>query len=72
MVYTTPLFLSDSAHRYKHLRLLPHRPAAGAPRADLKALCDELHQNGMRIVLDGVFNHCGLGFAPFVDARDKG
>lgn len=26
----------------------------------------------MRIVLDGVFNHSGLKFAPFVDAMEKG
>ena len=38
----------------------------------LRALCDGLHKNDMRIVLDGVFNHSGLQFAPFVDAMEKG
>lgn len=71
MIYTTPIFLSDSAHRYNTFDYYQIDPLLGTV-ADLKALCDELHQNGMRIVLDGVFNHCGLGFAPFVDARDKG
>jgi glycosidase len=26
----------------------------------------------MRIVLDGVFNHCGVMFTPFIDAHDRG
>ena len=71
MIYTTPIFLSDSAHRYNTFDYHQIDPLLGT-EADLKALCDELHRNGMRIVLDGVFNHCGLGFAPFADAREKG
>ena len=35
-------------------------------------MADALHEKGIRIVLDGVFNHCGLGFAPFKDAMEKG
>ncbi|NCB05602.1 MAG: glycoside hydrolase family 13 protein, partial [Clostridia bacterium] len=71
MIYTTPIFLSDSAHRYNTFDYYKIDPLLGSEE-DLKALCDELHKNGMRIVLDGVFNHCGLGFAPFVDAQQKG
>lgn len=71
LVYTTPIFVSDSAHRYNTFDYYRVDPLLGGEE-ELKALCDELHKNGMRIVLDGVFNHCGLGFAPFVDARDKG
>lgn len=26
----------------------------------------------MRLVLDGVFNHCGVGFAPFRDLLEQG
>ncbi|MEA4999492.1 MAG: glycoside hydrolase family 13 protein [Candidatus Limiplasma sp.] len=71
MVYTTPIFLSDSAHRYNTFDYYQVDPLLGT-EAELKALCDELHKNGMRLVLDGVFNHSGLGFAPFVDAQQKG
>ena len=39
---------------------------------DLRALCDELHKNDMRIVLDGVFNHSGLKFAPLCGCDGKG
>ncbi|MCE5342359.1 MAG: glycoside hydrolase family 13 protein [Eubacteriales bacterium] len=71
MIYTTPIFQSDSAHRYNTFDYEQIDPLLGT-LDDLKALCDELHQNGLRIVLDGVFNHCGLGFAPFMDALEKG
>ena len=70
-IYTTPIFLSDSAHRYNTFDYYKIDPLLGT-EADLKALCDDLHQNGMRLVLDGVFNHSGLGFAPFVDAQANG
>ncbi|MEG2207208.1 MAG: glycoside hydrolase family 13 protein [Clostridia bacterium] len=71
MVYTTPLFASDSSHRYNTFDYYLVDPLLGT-QEDLRALCEELHRNGMRIVLDGVFNHCGLKFAPFVDAQEKG
>ena len=34
---------------------------------DFKKVCDALHDAGIRVVLDGVFNHVGRGFAPFLD-----
>lgn len=71
MIYTTPLFLSDSSHRYNTFDYFKIDPLLGT-EDDLRALCDELHKNDMRIVLDGVFNHSGLKFAPFVDAMEKG
>ncbi len=71
VVYTTPIFQSDSAHRYNTFDYFQIDPLLGTLE-DLKALVDELHKNGMRLVLDGVFNHCGLQFAPFIDAMEKG
>ncbi len=34
---------------------------------DFKAVCDALHENGIRVVLDGVFNHVGREHAAFQD-----
>ncbi|MBP5184108.1 MAG: cyclomaltodextrinase, partial [Lachnospiraceae bacterium] len=34
---------------------------------DFKRVCDELHANGIKVVLDGVFNHVGRGFFAFQD-----
>lgn len=36
-----------------------------------KKICDELHKNGIRIVLDGVFNHVGRDFWAFKDVQNK-
>ncbi|MBQ4095056.1 MAG: maltodextrin glucosidase [Oscillospiraceae bacterium] len=37
--------------------------------ADFKAVCDKAHENGIRIVVDGVFNHVGRNFWAFEDVR---
>ena len=71
MIYSTPLFVSDSSHRYNTFDYFRIDPLLGTEE-DLRELCDELHNNGMRIVMDGVFNHSGIQFPPFVDAREKG
>ena len=34
---------------------------------DFARVCHMLHENGIRVVLDGVFNHAGRGFGPFLD-----
>lgn len=36
-----------------------------------KRICDELHKNGIKIVLDGVFNHVGRDFWAFKDVQQK-
>ncbi len=37
-----------------------------------RTLCEELHQNGIRIILDGVFNHVGRQFWAFTDVQRNG
>ncbi len=71
MLYTTPIFTSDSAHRYNTFDYYRIDPLLGT-MDDFKALVEEAHALDIRIILDGVFNHCGLGFAPFADAKEKG
>ncbi len=36
-----------------------------------KHICEELHDNGIRIILDGVFNHVGRKFWAFTDIQEK-
>ncbi len=36
-----------------------------------KKICEELHKNGIKIVLDGVFNHVGRDFWAFKDVQQK-
>jgi glycosidase len=38
----------------------------------LRTIVDELHQRGIRILLDGVFNHTGRRFFAFEDLRQRG
>lgn len=35
-------------------------------------ICEKLHENGIRIILDGVFNHVGRSFPQFVDIQRNG
>lgn len=37
-----------------------------------REIVDELHARGLRVVLDGVFNHTGRDFFAFRDVREKG
>ncbi|MBQ2971745.1 MAG: DUF1653 domain-containing protein [Ruminococcus sp.] len=37
-----------------------------------KKICDTLHQNGIRVLLDGVFNHVGRDFFAFKDLQQNG
>ena len=37
-----------------------------------KKICDELHANGIRVILDGVFNHVGRDFWAFQDVQKYG
>ena len=40
--------------------------------ASFKKICDELHANGIRVILDGVFNHVGRDFWAFRDVQKYG
>lgn len=64
-IYFSPVFESDT-HGYntRDYRKLDVRLGTNE---DFKEVCDALHANGIRVVLDGVFNHVGRGFGPFLD-----
>ena len=47
-----------------HVRLLAVDPMLGGDAA-LRELLDAAHARGMRVILDGVFNHASRGFWPF-------
>ena len=40
-------------------------------REDLQKVCAAFHQAGLRVILDGVFNHVGRGFWAFRDVQEK-
>ena len=39
--------------------------------ASFKKICDTLRENGIRVILDGVFNHVGRDFFAFKDVQEK-
>lgn len=68
-VYFCPVFES-SAHGYDTADFSVIDARLGT-NEDFKALCHNLHQNGIRVILDGVFNHVGRDFFAFKDVREK-
>ena len=70
-IYLNPIFESASNHRYNTRDYYRIDPKLGTME-DFRALLDAAHRNGMRIILDGVFNHCGRGFFAFDDILENG
>jgi len=69
-LYLNPIFLSTSTHRYNTTDYYQIDPRLGT-MADFRALLDAAHSNRMRVILDGVFNHCGRGFFAFNDLLEN-
>ena len=68
-VYLNPIFESDS-HGYdtRDYRVLDRRLGTNA---EFRKIVDLYHSCGIRVVLDGVFNHVGRGFFAFRDVQEK-
>lgn len=66
-VLFNPLFESD-AHGYD-TRDYTKLDARLGTNEEFAAVCDGLHAAGLRVVLDGVFNHVGRGFWAFKDVQ---
>jgi len=70
-LYLTPVFKSASNHRYHTYDYLAVDPLLGGDAA-LRELLDAAHGRGMRVILDGVFNHTGRGFWQFHHVLETG
>jgi cyclomaltodextrinase / maltogenic alpha-amylase / neopullulanase len=70
-LYLTPIFQSAANHRYHTYDYFTVDPLLGGDAA-LRELLDQAHQRGMRVILDGVFNHTGRGFWPFHHLLENG
>ena len=64
-IYFSPVFESDT-HGY-NTRDYKKIDVRLGTNEDFKEVCRKLHENGIRVVLDGVFNHVGRGFYQFQD-----
>ena len=58
IIYLNPIFLSQSNHRYDTADYEIVDPYLGT-NEELRELCNAIHERGMKIIIDGVFNHTG-------------
>ena len=70
-LYLNPVFASAANHRYHTYDYEMVDPLLGGDAA-LRELLDESHARGMRVILDGVFNHASRGFWPFNHVLENG
>lgn len=68
-VLFNPIFDSDR-HGYDTRDYFTIDPRLGT-NEDFATVCKAIHEAGMRVMLDGVFNHVGRGFWAFRDVQEK-
>ena len=67
VLYLNPIHLAYTNHKYDAFDYQAVSPEFGT-RDDVKALAKNVHARGMKLVLDGVFNHMGRNAPKFQDA----
>lgn len=70
-LYLTPIFESPSSHKYDTTDYMKIDPCFGDENV-FRNLVQKAHEKGIKIMLDGVFNHCGEHFKPWLDVLEKG
>ena len=70
-IYLNPIFAARSYHRYDTLDYYRIDPHMGA-EDDLRDLVRRAHMLGIRVILDGVFNHVSSDHPFFRDVLEKG
>ena len=68
-IYFSPVFESDTnGYNTRDFRKIDVRLGTNEDFADV---CQALHKEGIKVVLDGVFNHVGRGFWAFQNVLEK-
>ena len=70
-IYLNPIFAAGEYHKYDLIDYYHIDPCFGTDE-DFRELVDTAHGMGMRVIIDGVFNHCGWRFFAFEDVVQKG
>ena len=70
-LYLTPVNESPTSHKYDTTDYTKIDSHFGSEET-MKTLVREAHNRGIRVMLDGVFNHSGQNFAPWLDVKEKG
>ena len=71
ILYLTPIFQSHSTHKYDTIDYYTIDPSFGT-KEDLCRLVEKAHGLGLRVILDGVFNHTSPDFFAFADLKQNG
>lgn len=67
-IYFTPIFKAETSHKYDTVDYFELDPQFGTEQ-DFQQLIDEAHALGIRVMLDGVFNHSSNNHSHFLDVR---
>lgn len=70
-IYLCPIFKSNSNHRYHTVDYFEIDPVLGTLE-DFDRLVKKAHKLKLRVILDGVFNHCSRGFFQFNSLMELG
>jgi cyclomaltodextrinase / maltogenic alpha-amylase / neopullulanase len=70
VLYLNPIVLAWTNHKYDALDYQQVSPEYGT-RDDVKQLAAEVKRRGMKLVLDGVFNHMGRNSPKYKDAQSN-
>lgn len=65
-VYLNPIFAAGEYHKYDTVDYMHVDPCFGGDEA-MKRMVHAMHAEGIRVIIDGVFNHCGWHFWAFED-----
>ncbi len=70
-IYINPIFAAGEYHKYDLLDYYHIDPCFGTDE-DFEELVRVFHKNNIRVIIDGVFNHCGWKFFAFEDVVQNG
>ena len=70
-IYINPIFAAGEYHKYDLLDYYHIDPCFGT-NEEFALLVDVYHTHGIKVIIDGVFNHCGWKFFAFEDVVQNG
>ena len=70
-IYMNPIFAAGEYHKYDLIDYYHIDPAFGTDE-EFRLLVKTAHDMGIRVMIDGVFNHCGWKFFAFRDVIEHG
>lgn len=70
-IYINPIFMAGEYHKYDLLDYF-HIDACFGTNQEFRELVDTFHANNIKVIIDGVFNHCGWKFFAFEDVIENG